>query len=141
MQGLLGPKVRCVLVRQAPNPDSRGGRLTEVQSLIVRAQGHGFVILAFQNVDPGRRPQVQALEKFEELAIFFVDANNFSRLCGAQFSQQHRAVLPQLGDSAAHGDAVRATFLVAKTLEQQRLDFRRNRVLQALGLIVRFGPR
>ena len=36
---------------------------------------------------------------------------------------------------------MRAAFLVGKSLEQELFDFRRNRVLQPFGFIVRFGPR
>ena len=59
---------------------------------------------------------MQSFEKFKKLPIFFIDAKNLRRLCGAQLGEKHGATLAKFGDPATHGHAVRAAFFVAKTL-------------------------
>ena len=39
--------------------------------------GERFIVAALENLNFGSRPEAEALEKFEEAFVFFVDADDF----------------------------------------------------------------
>ena len=81
------------------------------------AKSHSFVVLAFFDAEFCAGTQMQAVEEFEKLAVFFVDANDFRGIFRAQFRQQHDALFAKLRNAAADRDAVWATFSVGESFE------------------------
>src|SRR5882672_4438805 len=102
---------------QPPDPNAARGRLPEVERLAARTESHRLIVFAVQDFKGCGRAQAKPLQKLEKLRIFFVDADNLSRVLGAQVREQQGALLSELCDSSAHGDAMRTAFLVAETLQ------------------------
>src|SRR5579864_1813834 len=133
--------LKLLLSGQALDPDAGGRGFAKVNGAAHCAQSHRFVVLALDDFYFRCGTQMQSVQEFQELPVFFINAKNFSALIGTQIRKQHRALFTELGDSTAHGNSVRATFLVAETLQEQRFDFWGDGVFEALRFVVRFGPR
>ena len=109
------------------------------------------VVLLTSESEPGRMaarhlaarlPALAVIvEKFEELPVLFVDANNFGGIVELQFRKKDRAFLAKLSESAAQGNSVRTGFVSRKALHEESFDFGGDGVLHAFGFGVRFGPR
>src|SRR5277367_1061013 len=126
---------------QPPHPNPRSSRLPQMHSVPIRSQCHRLIILALKYFHFGRRPQLQPFQKFQKLPILLVNTKNLRVLVSAQIRQQYRALTSQLGHASPHRHAVRTSLLVAESLEQKRLDFRRNSMLQPLRFVMRLSPR
>jgi len=105
------------------------------------AESHGFVVLAFFDAEFCSGTQMQAVKKFQELAVFFVDADDFRGIFRAQFRQQYDTLFAELRDSTANRNAMGATASVTEAFEEEGLDFGRDGVFEAFGFVVSFGPR
>ncbi len=125
----------------AADPDARRGGFAEVNGFASGAERHRFVVLAAFDSEFGSGSQLKAIEEFQELAVFFVHANNFSFVFCAKIGEQDRALFAKFSDAATDGDAVRACAVVAETLEEKFFDFRRDGMLETLGFVVGFRPR
>ena len=106
----------------------------------VRPQRHSLVILTLQNFDFSRRPQSQSFQKLQKLPILLVNTKNFRVLVRTQIRKQYRTLTPQLRHTTPHGNAVGTRLLVAKTLLQERLNFRRDPMFQPLCFVMRLSP-
>src|SRR5690242_4401411 len=100
------------------HPDAARGRFAKMDGLSVHAQGHGFIVLALQHIDSRGRPQVQSFEKFQQLRIFLIHAENFAGILRAQVRKQHRSLFTQRRDSPAHRHAMRAALFVTETFDE-----------------------
>jgi hypothetical protein len=104
------------------------------------AEGEGFVVLAPGDSHQSAGMEVQAIEKFEELAVFFVHANDFGGFTGVEIGEQDGSLFAELGEAAAEGNAVGAGFFARETFEEEGFDFGRDGVLETLGFVVSLGP-
>lgn len=68
-----------------PNPGSC--RLSQMHRVALGAKSHRFIVLTFEHFNFGGRAQSQTLHKFQELGVFFVNAENFRVLARAQIRQ------------------------------------------------------
>ena len=126
---------------QSPHPNPRRRRLPQMHRLPVRPQSHRLVVFPLQHLDLRRRPQLQPFQKLQKLPILLVNAKNFRVLIRPQIRQQDCPLASQLRHATPHRYAMRARFLIPESLQQKRLDFRRNPMLQPLRFVVRFRPR
>lgn len=106
----------------------------------VRAKSHRFIVLTFENFNSGGRAQSQTLQKFKELGVFFVDAENFRMLARAQIRQENGSLTAKLCNSSSHRHTVRTGPLVSETLEQQGLHFWRDAMFQAFRFVMGLRP-
>ena len=84
--------------------------------------------------------QSARVEKFQEPGVFFVDAEDFDGTAHGHFGERHGVSgAAQTRQTAAQRHAVRAGAIGAEALQQKRLDFGRQAVLEPFGGIV--GPR
>src|SRR5215471_12248337 len=67
-----------MMLAELLHPDAGRGGLAEVNRPSVHAQGHGFVVLAFQYIDRRRWTQVQSIQEFQKLRILLVHAQDFA---------------------------------------------------------------
>ena len=104
------------------------------------AEGHGFVVLAFEDFDFCGGTKMEVFEKIEEAFFLFVDTNNFGGIVELQFRKKHRAFLAKLSESAAQGNPMRTGFVSSETLHEESFDFGGDGVFHALGFGMRFGP-
>jgi len=104
------------------------------------AKSHGFVVLALFDAEFCAGTQMQAVKEFQELTVFFVDADNFRGIFRAQFREQHDALFAKLSNATANRNAVGATASVAEAFQKKGLDFGRDGMLEAFGFVVGFGP-
>jgi len=103
--------------------------------------GHSFVILALMDADVGAGAELEPLHKFEELGIFFEDAQNFVGAGDFRVGQTHRAKFAaQLGHASEKRNTVRAANVASETFQQKVGDFGRNAVLEAFGFFVGTRP-
>lgn len=103
------------LCGETTDPDAGRGGFAEMDCFSCGVERHGFVVLAFIDADFGSWTQMQSIQKFQELAILFVNTNNFGFVFGTQIGEQDSSLFAKLCDAAANGNAVRATGLVAET--------------------------
>src|SRR5271155_1371403 len=130
-------------LRDAADPEALGGWFAQVDASGTMADGygHGLVVLALVDAQPGAGAKLEAFHELEKLGIFFEDAENFVGAGDLGIRQAHGAEFSaQLGHAAEERNAVRAADVAAEPLQQQRCDLRRNAVLQALGFFVRARP-
>src|SRR5207302_9837582 len=91
-------------------------------------KSHGFVVLALFDAEFCAGTQMQAVEEFQELAVLFVNANDFRGIFRAQFRKQHDALFAKLSNAAANRNAVGATASVTEAFQKKGLDFGRDGV-------------
>ena len=125
---------------ETTNPDAGSGGLAEVNSFAGCKQGHRFVVLAFFHCELCTGAKAKTIQKFEKLAVLFIDADDFGLVPRAKLGKRDNTLFAKLRDATANGHAMRATTPVAEALEKKLFDFGRNCVLEALGFVVRFGP-
>ena len=103
--------------------------------------GHGFVVFALMDANVGAGAELEALQEFEELGIFFEDAQNFVGAGDFRVGQTHRAEFAaQLGHASEKRNAVGAADVAAEAFQQKVGDFGGNAVLEALGFFVGARP-
>lgn len=99
-----------------------------------------LVVAALEDLELGRRMEMEILEEFEEALVFLVDAENLCGFIGPKVGEKDATLLAELGDAAVDGHAMGTSFAVGEAFEEQRFDFRGDGVLHTLGFRVRFGP-
>ena len=111
-----------------------------MQSAIRRAEREGFIVFAAGDRELRTRMEMESVEEFEELAVLFVDADDFGSFVGLQIREQHGALFAKLREPAAQRHSMRAGFFIGETFQKKSFDFGRDGVLQAFGFVVGFGP-
>lgn len=81
------------------------------------AEGHGFVVLFFLDIEGGAGAQAQIIEELEKFFVFFVDADDFGFVAGLQIGKRNGALFAELGDATADGDAMRTAFFFTEAFE------------------------
>jgi hypothetical protein len=123
------------------DPNASGGWFAEMNAAPRDTKRHGFVVTAVRDIQLDARKQVKILEKCQKALILFVNAQNFGGIFRTQLGEENATLLSKLRNAALNRNTVRAGFSVSETFQQQRLDFRGNGVLHALGFGVRLRPR
>src|SRR5579862_17412 len=127
-------------LRGTTDPDAGSGGFAEMDGAACDAEGEGLVVLAFGDDHLSARMKVQAIEKFEELAVFFVHADDFGGFAGVEIGEQDGALFAELGEPTAEGNAVRAGLLACETFQEKRFNFGRDGVFETFGFVVSPGP-
>lgn len=130
-------------LRELADPDAFCGGFAEVNTSGAAGDrdGHGFVIFALMDADVGAGAELEAFHEFEELGVFFEDAQNFVGAGDFGVGQAHRAEFAaKLGHASEERNAVGAAHVAAEAFQQEVGDFRRNAVFEALGFFVSAGP-
>lgn len=107
--------MRALLCREAADPDARRGGFAEVNGFSGGTESHRFVIFAFFDAQFRAGSQVQSIQKFQKLAVFFVDADDFRFVFGAEVGKQDGALFAKFGNATANRNAVRATTVITKS--------------------------
>jgi hypothetical protein len=134
---------RPALGGEAADPYAFGGGFAEVDAggAAGDGDGHGLVIFALMDADVGAGAELEALHEFEELGIFFEDAQDFVGAGDFRVGQTHCAEFAaEFGHASEERNAVGAADVAAEAFQQQVGDFGRNAVLEAFGFFVGARP-
>src|SRR5277367_6560891 len=102
---------------------------------------HGLVIFAVEHADARGGTQVALLEEFEERGILLVDAQDFVGVADFGLGEFYGAVFAaKTRHPTEERHTVRAATLASKTREKQPRYFRRNSMLETLGLFMGARP-
>jgi hypothetical protein len=112
-----------------------------VKSAAGGTESERFIVLAAGDGELRAGVEMEAVEEFEKFSIFLVNANDFGAFVGLQVGEKYSALLAELRETAAQWNAVRARFFVGESFEEKSFNFWRDGVFEALGFIMRFGPR
>ena len=109
----------------------------------VTGDGERHRLIIFALMDPQVRawPEAEVHKKFEKVRVLFVYAHHLVRMADLGFRKTHGAMFAaKLLHASEEWNAVRAAAVAAETFEQKADNFRRDSVLEALGLFVSPRP-
>jgi len=127
IQALLGAAISIASkekssLADAANPDAFRGGFAEVNARRATAgdgERHGFVIFALVNSEARAGTKIEIHEKFQEVRIFFVHAEDFVSVAYFGFRKAHGAVFAAKSLHAAEErNTVRAAGITAKSLQE-----------------------